>query len=66
MNEKQMSRFKERMSDRCQAIRTIIENKMPDKGLKREDSQKLELLYHLSHFEMAVGGILLEDFEEDK
>lgn len=66
MNEKQMSRFKERMSDRCQAMFTIIENKMPDKGLKREDSQKLELLHHLSRFEMALNGLELEDFEEDK
>lgn len=65
MNEKGLARFKERLSDRCQTLVRIIEDGMPDKGLKREDSQKLELLYNLSQFEMAVRGLLLEDFMED-
>lgn len=43
-------------------LRNII-SKMPEKGLKEEDCQRLYLLNRLSEFEYAINGVSENDFK---
>lgn len=42
----------------------VVENDMPDKGLKCEDSQKVCLMIALREVEALVTGTTVEDLEE--
>lgn len=58
-----LEEFKSKLYELIGAAESHIK-RMPDKGLKEEDSQKLCLLNALADFERCVNGIYNEDLED--
>ena len=57
--------FQERAQEYIDDITGLINNNMPDKGLKCCDSQKICLVCALNEFEHCVNGVEQEDFIEN-
>jgi len=63
--QKKSEVFKKRADALISKIEDLI-NKMPDKGLKSEDSQKVCLQQAIDDFSYTVNGVEPSDFEKEK
>jgi hypothetical protein len=62
---RQLADFQRRCRIRTEQLEDII-NKLPNKGSKSEDSQKLCLINALHQLEYNINGLEITDFIPDK
>lgn len=61
IKEKELSRFQIDMNNLISKAKYVIQ-RLPDKGDKESDSQKICLINALNELEYTVNGVEMEDF----